>query len=429
MSINLIKEVHQKYIPQRGLVKNNYNFFLRALAIAGKVKKFSTQNEFETFQADFKYNKADTFYFGNLVVEFNFQWKNLEYRPIGFTITIERTQFSKSWYFNDLPTFDIYSLAPKEIIDESFKDTSGIQFFFDENLEKEWDAYLTLVYLKGENVPYCPSDRIFDPDSGDCVLKSSGLGLQLQNIAHRPDSLCFKVGLMQKSGTCWFNSVMNGLILAEATYKILYSKYKQLSDEEKSELMADYSPSATCPRHLKKLHFYKIFQEFVFDKHKNTLNNNIADHSRKLIDKLEVRSSPDWHDNSSGYDPKQAVKKILPILFDKDEYMICNYNQPITPLETTRIIFIQKSRGFFKEIKDIPIPKGWKIVSALIGILYEDEDQDPHVIVGFVCNNTKYIYDSNEFKVREVDFTNEASIQKSIPGVHTTFYSSVCIAK
>jgi len=425
MSDSKILNMYNKYIPQKGIVATNYDFFLKALAIAGKDKYFQTKEEFNVFKQKFLDYEANMIYLGDITVEFQFKWGDLAYHPIGFSM-IDNNNISKSWKFGEV--FDPYAVFPKKVLDNAFSDLSNISFIFDRKLENEWNKYRISVFVHGDTIPYCPPERIYDPQTQECVLKNSDRGLKLLNIAPLPlKRSCFNVGLPQMSATCWFNSIVNGLILPSATFEILYEKYEQLTEQEKSEMMTEYTPSASCPLHFKKLYFYKIFQQFVIGQHEKTLKS--FDYPREMIDKLQIRS-PQWYDERQHYHPTLALNRVIPILFDKSEYMIKEFDEfnELNPLSTTKIIYI-KYKYFMQNFDTTPIPSGWTVASVCIVLQYKDDEEYRHAITGFVCNNKKYIYDSNQSKVKQVDFTDLKSMRRNIANLDFYYFTFVCLVR
>ena len=62
----------------------------------------------------------------------------------------------------------------------------------------------------------CPPDKIINPVTNRCVLRTGRIGKALLNDQQVPTSTtnnikCPKRGMMQILGTCWFNSIINSL--------------------------------------------------------------------------------------------------------------------------------------------------------------------------------------------------------------------------
>lgn len=223
-------------------------------------------------------------------------------------------------------------------------------------LDKEPGKSIHTAYLKYFVVAkaVCPADKILNPATNKCVLKSGKIGKELMA---RENHTCFEVGLLQTTGTCWFNTIVNGLILSDKIYKLLLKKYNKLSQKEKAGLgLVD----AACPLHFKKLYFYKIFHQFVIGTHAKVLNSPIykdtINYPQKMIDRMGIRSTPDWHDVKPGYKPGIALPKVLSVLFDEGEYVIVDPGEVPVIAATTQMIFMASSRVFIRDLESLTIP-------------------------------------------------------------------------
>ena len=241
---------------------------------------------------------------------------------------------------------------------------------------------------------------------------------------------CFPVGLKQITGTCWFNSIINGFILGDKTYKILLSKYNELSIKEK-EQVTKIQDIASCPVHLKKLHFFQIFHKFLISE-QGILNTNIKrgkNIPRRVIDNLDLRSTPNWHDKQPAYFVHLALPKLMPTIFDKDDFDIIETNSlQIGQTLTKKIVILQPINAYYSAIDSLTIPHQYVI--SHVGIVLMGKTIG-HAITGYVCKNKYYIFDSETSNIIEADWRDP----KVILGLYLkhsftkTVFSYICLVR
>jgi hypothetical protein len=129
-----------------------------------------------------------------------------------------------------------------------------------------------------------------------------------------------------------------------------------------------------------------------------------------MIDHLDVRDTPNWYNVNQGYSPNVALYKVIPAMFDKDEYLLFSRdeyaeylyeNRYKLPKEARVLVIAEKDKTHaYRNLDSIRAPRGWSMSSIGIGITFETNRS--HAITGFVCKNKKYIYDSNAKAVKEI---------------------------
>ena len=282
------------------------------------------------------------------------------------------------------------------------------------------------------NPKECKSHQILNPVTKKCISKTSKAGLDILNpienesVEQSPKPLisygCNKIGMMQSIGTCWFNAIFNNLLLSQKCYSFFLNKYNELPETDKI-IIENKSLYKTCPLKLQRYDFYYYFYKYhlnrskimelinLFFKSKKTQN------AQKLINKLDIRS-PGWEKTRQGFNPGQAIQKILPIIMNSDDYVIYNINlkKPLIISKKTKFIFI-KETIYIKTINDprIRIPTGFVLDHVVIGItfIYNDWTKNSaHAISGYVCNNEYYIYDSNNYKYCKLDWRDPENIKE-----------------
>lgn len=248
--------------------------------------------------------------------------------------------------------------------------------------------------------------KILNPLSGRYVLKTGKIGSAIVQKQRKTvlSHGCKNNGMMQSIGTCWFNSIFNNLLLSQRAYSYFMNKYKELPENER-KLIETTDFSENCPLTIQKSHFYHFFYKYHLDKPKNRLLSyiNRPKHAQKLINKLNIRS-PDWEKERQGYYIDGALKKILPIIFDKHEYIMIDTKHKHKIYKKTDFIFVDKPI-----IAEPVIYNNYVIDHAVIVLTL---NKDAHVISAYKCENDYYIYDSNSLKYHKVDWTNLDNLKK-----------------
>jgi hypothetical protein len=248
-------------------------------------------------------------------------------------------------------------------------------------------------------------------------------------------------GLGQVSGTCWFNSTLNGFILASATAKIISKQIEKLSPTEIASVSKSF-PDDSCPMALSKKYIYHYFMKIRSDQPIVGGSRNV---SVNLIGKLftpKRLSSPTAKGEAGGHASVAALQilKILVGLYDEDRIVHIQpgwkTSYPIGLYETTKIIYRYgpTSSKFNKSLDSHPMfiksPDG-KQSFKLSHIAYDVViPEGRHAVVAYVCGNKKFVYDSNKPRNIEVDWSDPKNKQqildysgaKRFAGVSYTLY-------
>ena len=327
---------------------------------------------------------------------------------------------------------------------------------YDKILNPETNRCVFKHTVKGKEVlrklNACPDDRILNPETNRCVFKHTVKGKEvLKKLNAKSDNRilnpvtdknylksyrCFKTGLRQISGTCWFNTIFNSLVLPDETFKIILNKYRGLSEND-LKIMKSIDPASngSCPLNVKRLYFFKNFESFL--KKKQKINKDIVtnkiNYPQKMVDMFQIRSTPNWHDHVQEYDPRKGLKIVLKILFDKDECMVLDYNgimkkDLVIPKETKILILTENNHIQYKHIPQDIIPVGWKLNSTCI-VMINEKEKYSHAISGYYCKNRPNIYNSNEKEIVNVDFLNHEKVLQLYPEYSAMVFNYSCFTR
>jgi hypothetical protein len=321
-------------------------------------------------------------------------------------------------------------------------------------------------------VKTCPEGKIFNPNTNRCVSKTGKIGLALlankkvpiKTQKEKPIKIhkeskesnekiklisygCKKIGMTQTMGTCWFNSICNNLLLSQNCYSYFMHRYNELSIDER-QAIEKKNDDSSCPLKLKIHHFYRFF--YTYNKAKSNPKNIFSkmyrlyktrNHAKNLINKLEIREHGWEKPDNQGFNPYDALSRILPIIFKENEYKaITPYQkQEISP--GIRFIFIGTANGFvYDEIDKIQkicsIPAGFTLDHVNIIVVFRntldkktmdgENSRGAHAFSGFICNGEYYIYDSNNHETFTIDWRKHENIKKHFANNHKflgkTFY-------
>lgn len=204
----------------------------------------------------------------------------------------------------------------------------------------------------------------------------------------------------QTHGTCWFYTILNGLLMSEGGQKLLYEKmvhfYRGLTPQEKSFFRDGID--APCPRgrNFKPIYFYKFLdQHFCF-----------MSGPRKI--QLQAGLSPQLL-NNAGINVNlnrgsSSVQHFVPLLrrlgFEENEYQVINEYEEIAAKVALKPKIIMSKTHWVRGPTAI---RGYELMCVCIDLMPSyvkivNNKEIGHAIAGYVCNGKPYLIDSNFLK-------------------------------
>ena len=223
-------------------------------------------------------------------------------------------------------------------------------------------------------------------------------------------------GLSQTVSTCWFNASLNGFILAEATAKMIFDQIKQLSSTEIAALAKDF-PTDSCPITLSRKYVYHYFLKIHSDTPIAGMKGNAA---VGLMDKMftpKALTTPRAR-GEQGAQPSEAAKRILAKVFTPGETGTLRNWDTVCPNDFSKYTMVYRE-GFYYQRRQWLTPDTHPLVIKtedgktkfkLSHIVYivswpKEGRIGYHALVGYVCGGKKYLYDSNERRHLEIDWS------------------------
>jgi hypothetical protein len=224
-------------------------------------------------------------------------------------------------------------------------------------------------------------------------------------------------GLGQVTNTCWFNSPLNGFILAEGTSKMILGQISKLSPTNVISLSKSF-PEGSCPLALSKKYIYHYFMKI---QSKQPIVGRSQNVSVNLIGKLFTpkRLSSPTANGRQGGQTSVAALQIMKILFGHDDVVYIQEWQNFVPngIGNRRILYrFGPPSGEYKTLHSQPMlmkSRDGETQFELSHMVYTvSTPEGPHAVVAYVCGNKRYIYDANKSQNLEVDWSNSKNIKK-----------------
>jgi hypothetical protein len=261
---------------------------------------------------------------------------------------------------------------------------------------------------------------------------------------------CASGRLIQMTGTCWFNSALNTILLSSNIANILKIYWKCLGDNEQEKYKIDIQTCLREPPSIKIMLFVIVYNILIKNTKMSINKGNLLEGfaARVATFSKEIGRIDLGLDNSSvikslkiseGSDPGEAIqfllKAIIPSCFEhfstkqSFEHFSIEQNFDIslpefsgrvlksTILKLPNIILIHKIKDKDKEntqdtkyFKKLPLNlnikfndniEKYSLESGIINV----KGGPGHAIAALLCNDEKYIYDSNNI-IAISDWTN-----------------------
>jgi len=233
----------------------------------------------------------------------------------------------------------------------------------------------------------------------------------------------------QTHATCWFYTILNGLLMSEGGQKLLYEKmvhfYKGLTPQEKSFFRDGID--APCPRgrNFKPIFFYKFLDQFFC----------FMSGPRNI--KLKAGLSPQLLNNAglnvNEHTGSWSIKEFVPLLrrlgFEEDEYQVTNYEELASKVALKPKIIMSTDHW----VRSSTAIRGYELMCACIELLptYTARTVNGHAVAGYVCNGKPYLIDSNVLEPMPCkwwDYNQLQSAFKKMNKMYNNRYESINIS-
>ena len=235
---------------------------------------------------------------------------------------------------------------------------------------------------------------------------------------------------VQHSGTCWFNSIINSLILVPSIAVLLIYMYGKWASQLDQEELLKFQQSASfdaCPTNMSVQYVLYTIVYLIFVKGERVIredNNDFIAHFASIIKSFNQHGSIKYYENKisevgvlkasqeyggDGYGPVKGMKEILKQVFpfeiatylqvqsfDKGEFNVETWQEDVHPY-----VIVLCKQNIFKNggsiIKTDITVNAMKYVLQSSSFIISDTTQNTHAfhaVAGLICNGKEYIYNS-----------------------------------
>lgn len=234
---------------------------------------------------------------------------------------------------------------------------------------------------------------------------------------------CLMSGLRQHTGTCWFNSALNGLILGYCSRKILRAMVKEYKSKNKiPDIPEDY-----CPRQIDGTFIISLINKLLCKRYFNPT------HDVSYLAHQSVNAQTAVPGKPGGY-PRVAfdgITKALELKYARIAYSSLRDASPVSipndtdnPLDIPEYVMVTKSLKSFNPFgpgmndaptlpDEVSIDVGngnveiYELDHCILEFHYQGNEGTvmAHAICGAFCRNIPVIYDSNTNRIVDYDWT------------------------
>lgn len=228
---------------------------------------------------------------------------------------------------------------------------------------------------------------------------------------------CSKGKILQLQNTCWFNSILNGILLGRGLKNLLFTKlhdkYKTDQLEGLDKLLDTHLQGDSCPINVNELLYAVIKRAFERNDHividelqytkLNAKQQNIIRNMSNAV-KYSKQKQPENKLGKPEFNIYDGLERILKSLFEKGQYFMYTFTSMyIDSLkdELTKqkekpevLVLCWLSKGYerFKIHQKI---EDYELDFAILHGVGVSDSESNHSICGFICNGEPYVYDSN----------------------------------
>jgi len=232
------------------------------------------------------------------------------------------------------------------------------------------------------------------------------------------DIKCAVPGLMQVTNTCWFNSALNGLVLADKTAKHLLDMACELASKYKYE--KNDKTTLSCPLEPTKDYVLRYVRD-VHEKSTRRINrlkeNNV---SLKFVQSTftpgrlytPVKTGESGHDAADGL--ITLMKRCFPGKYVvSDSYSIHKDLQRYKDLKKPKQFAILTNRmAPLGALSNLPMEIDDYVLSSVVYSITDPQYAHimSHAVAAYVCNGRKFVFDSqNKKPPLEIDWSDPAN--------------------
>ena len=214
---------------------------------------------------------------------------------------------------------------------------------------------------------------------------------------------CLVSGFRQRSGTCWFNTGVNALVLGGRAGAF----FRELSKTSKVPASAHFATGAACPRKLTKDLVLGYMRRVFHNEFSVTPGGRYAkNHAAKMLGKIGHIEGVD----AMGGKPLHGLMKILGVAVPKSTYALVTSPADVYATTDPAVKFVVAAPpgDSYYIAGNAPPKKSGKfhLDSVAIAIMFTDAEgvMRGHAVVGFFCGGFPYVFDSNRSSVVQFDW-------------------------
>ena len=237
---------------------------------------------------------------------------------------------------------------------------------------------------------------------------------------------------MQETNTCWFNSALNGLVLADKTAKPLLDMACELGAKYKYEKAN--KTTLSCPLEPTKDYVLRYVRD-VHEKSTRRINllkeNNV---SLKFVQSTftpgrlytPVKTGESGHDAADGL--ITLMKRCFPGKYVvSDSYSIHRDLQRYKDLKKPKQFAILTNRmAPLGVLSDLPMEIDDYVLSSAVYSITDPKYANimSHAVAAYVCNGRKFVFDSqNKKPPMEIDWSNPTNTAKILEFSNTNSFT------
>jgi len=259
-----------------------------------------------------------------------------------------------------------------------------------------------------------PSAKALSPKLSPKLPSNPWKKLPTANLTKTSGSLqvsCSTTGLSQISSTCWFNSALNGVVLASKTARMLIEKIDKMSKAERAAL-ENLQIDELCPKEMGKKYVLAYAYRILSNRKQRADKNESLDLVGKMF--TPGRLPTPVATGRAGYYPVDAIKQILSRVFPEKRLEEIRTRDPETGIKVSKgVTFVLLPAYKEKTPADWPLSFTTSLnrTFELSHCTYMTDltDGGQHGVVAYACGKKRFVFDSNTKKPLEINWHDRSS--------------------